>query len=189
MESTVYKHLVVAIAAGVTLGLATPVFADSPAQPQGAMQHDGAQHGAQHHGWKHQHSRHHRWHKRAWPFANALHELDLSDAQKKAIHEDLQSSRKAIHQHMRGLRAERMAFLSAIPGTPAFNSAYEKYAQDAALATQARIQQIATLHVNIYNKLTHQQRQQLARNLAKQATEDATKRAGHRNDTDTDTDD
>lgn len=154
-----YKHLIVAMAAGAMLALATPVFAQSTA-PQAQN--------APHHHWMH-HGQKHARHERAWPFAHALRKLDLSDAQKEQIRGYLKQSHETIGAEMKALHADRRAFVTAMPGTPEFTSAYQAYSVNAAHATQARIQQIATLHTNIYNLLTAKQQRQLGVELAAEA--------------------
>ncbi|MDN5873645.1 MAG: Spy/CpxP family protein refolding chaperone [Sinobacteraceae bacterium] len=160
-----YKNLIVAVAAAAALGLAAPVFAGSSAsQSQTTQEHE------HHHGWKHHDGHHHR-HHRAWPFADALHEVDLSDTQKKTVRSYLKTSHETIREHMKGLHEERIAFLTAVPGTSAFDTAYKTYSSHAASAAQWRIQQIATLHTQIFNLLTGSQQAELKKELKEEAME------------------
>lgn len=158
-----YKKMMIAVAAAAALGLAAPVFADASASPSQTMTEGGHHHRGHHRG--------HRWHHRSWPFAHALREVDLSDAQKKQVRGYLKASHKTIHEHMKGLRAERTAFLTAIPGSPEFGSAYNAYSSHAASAAQWRIQQIATVHTNIYNLLSGSQQSELKEELAASASD------------------
>ncbi|TAM12561.1 MAG: hypothetical protein EPN72_14130 [Nevskiaceae bacterium] len=157
-----YKPLFVAIATAATLGLAAPAFAQTADSPATSAAH------AQHKHWQ-GHGRHARG-EHAWPFAVALHKLNLSDAQKKQIHGYLEESRTTIEGEMKNLRAERRAFFTTSPGSPNYASAYQKYSTDAAHAVQVRVQQTATLHTRIYNILTASQQRQLATELAAQAS-------------------
>lgn len=156
-----YKPLFVALATAATLGLAAPTFAQTADTPAASA--------AQHKHWRGGHDHHARG-EHTWPFAAALHKLNLSDAQKKQIHAYLEQSRTTIEAEMKNLHAERRAFFTTSPGSPDFASAYQRYSNDAAHAVQVRIQQTATLHTNIYNLLTASQQRKLATELAAQAS-------------------
>ncbi|HEU0197327.1 MAG TPA: Spy/CpxP family protein refolding chaperone [Nevskiaceae bacterium] len=159
-----YKHLTLAVAAAAALGLAAPAFAADAGQATSSAPMMQA-----HHGWKHHEKNHHRHHQ--WPFARALDEVNLTDAQKQNVRKDLKATHEAIRGQMRGVMQARHAFDAAVPGTPEFTSAYDNYAHTAAVATQDRIQQVATLYTTIYNQLTPEQQKKLAKELAEEASE------------------
>lgn len=155
-----YKPLLAAVVTAATLGLAAPAFAQAPTEPMSTQ--------AQHQQWM-GHGAHARRHHHAWPFAAALHKLDLSEAQKQQIRGYLKDSRAAIESEMKNLHAERRAFFTTSPGSPDYAAVYQKYSADAAHAVQVRIQQTATLHTNIFNILTAAQQRKLAEELQAQA--------------------
>ncbi|HEX7381919.1 MAG TPA: Spy/CpxP family protein refolding chaperone [Nevskiaceae bacterium] len=178
METTVHKYWMTALAAGAALGMALPALASEPAAatpaPQMLAQNMPMQGSQQnmplngpHHRGERWHGEHGRMHN--WPFAHALKKVHLTEAQKKAVREQLRTAETNIREKMKALHEDRVAFYTTVPGSPEYIPNYEKYARDAAAAVQTRIQETATAHTNIYNLLTGSQQEQFRKDLAEQA--------------------
>ena len=138
------------LAMALATAAAAPAFAQDGPPPPPSGEHCG---GPDHHG--------HRGHKHGM-MMHDLHQLDLSDAQKQAIHQAMKATRDNMKAQFQSLMQQRRAFESAVPGTPEFNTAYGSYSQAAASAAEARIKAEADLRTQIYGQLTDDQRAKLA---------------------------
>lgn len=114
-----------------------------------------------HPGHRHHHRMHHRMHHRGHGM-HALRKLDLTDTQRKSIHELMRESFKQARAGMADLRQKRMAFEKATPGTAAYQSAANDLAKASASAAQSRVMRRADLNTKVYNLLTSEQRTKLA---------------------------
>jgi len=103
------------------------------------------------------------------PFAEAMHQLNLTDAQKLQIHKLMSDARSSMHDQFHALKAQHDAFERAIPGTAEFQNDEANLAQAAAAAAQAHVQQEADIHAKIYALLTDAQKSQLATLLSQQS--------------------
>lgn len=170
-----HKYWMTALAAGAALGMALPALAaNGPAAtptPQMLAQNDASMQNMPMNGphrrgenWRGEHGRMHNW-----PFAHALKKVGLTEAQKKEVRAQLRTAEANIHEKMKVLHEDRVAFYTTAPGSPEYIPNYEKYARDAAAAVQTRIQETATAHTNIYNLLTASQQEQFRKDLAEQA--------------------
>jgi len=107
----------------------------------------------------------HEWnghHRPMPPFARALHQVGLTDAQKTQIHDLMKASHQSMREQFQSLKQAHDAFDRAVPGTSDFSTAQTNLAQAEAAAAQAHVQQEADLHTKIYALLTDAQKSQLA---------------------------
>jgi Spy/CpxP family protein refolding chaperone len=138
---------------GITRALGVTLLALAVATPlQQAMAQDGPPHCG--------HGRH------GGPFLHELHGLNLSDAQRQAIHGYVQASFQNARSEMQNLRSLRHAFDTAAPGSAGYSTAVAQLADAETKAAGDRVQAMAALRTQIYSVLTDAQKSQLAAKLA-----------------------
>jgi Spy/CpxP family protein refolding chaperone len=91
-----------------------------------------------------------------------LKQLDLTDQQKASVKQILQTAHTTLQPQMQTLKADRLAFLEATPGSSAYDSAATTLAQAASAAAQARVQEEASVRTQIYGLLSGPQQSKLA---------------------------
>ncbi|HEX7340186.1 MAG TPA: Spy/CpxP family protein refolding chaperone [Rhodanobacteraceae bacterium] len=114
-----------------------------------------------HHWNHHSHRGMHHWrhgHHDRMP----LRQLDLTKAQRTAIHQLYKRDAKASHADFVRMRQDHRALAAATPGTMAYSNATKALASSAAAAASARVERQATLWANVYQQLTPAQRTKLA---------------------------
>jgi Spy/CpxP family protein refolding chaperone len=135
-------------------GMSLPVLADPPASGGDPPMMAAYGHG----------------HRQAPPFARALRQVGLTTDQQSQIRQLVQSDRGALREQFQSLRASRLAFDRAVPGTGDFANAQANLLQAEMAALQARLQHEADLHTRIYALLTDAQKAKLASVLAQMQT-------------------
>jgi Spy/CpxP family protein refolding chaperone len=91
-----------------------------------------------------------------------LDQLGLTDAQRTSIRQILRQSFEQTRPEMQALRQKELAFETATPGSPAYQTATSDLAQAESNAAHAQVLRQAALRTRIYNQLTPAQRAKLA---------------------------
>ena len=139
------KNLILGLALSSALAIGSFAVA-----AQGAPDHGGWGHHGGHHGMM------------------ALGKLNLSDAQKASIKQNMQSSFEQNKSQRQALRQQRQAFEAMNPTDPGYQAAAASLAQAEGAATTARVQQMANVRAQVYNVLTPAQQSQMASMKAQQ---------------------
>lgn len=122
------------------------------------------------------HGHHHR---PGSPFMHELHALNLTDSQKADIKQLVKSSFKQMRPRMQAARKQRLAFEALAPDSADYDPAAQALAQTEASNASARVLQLTALKRQIYERLTPDQKQQLAALEAKRQAKIAKWRAQH----------
>ncbi|MGH8504848.1 MAG: Spy/CpxP family protein refolding chaperone [Stenotrophobium sp.] len=122
---------------------------------------------------------HDRHHRPGAPFMHELHELSLTDSQKADIKQLVKSSFEQMKPRMQAARKQRIAFEALAPDATDYDSAAQALAQTEASNASARVLQLTSLKQQIYQRLTPDQKQQLAALEAKRQAHIAKWRAQH----------
>lgn len=149
MKKTRFNLIAASLVAGLALG-------------GGMLAHAGDDTG------KHPHCGHHGGHHgMGGPMMEVFKQLDLSEAQKKTVHELMKNGHENMRSQGDAMRAQHRAFLTAIPGTAGYQQQVNQMADAAADAARSHVQAMAELHGKIYAVLTPEQQARLPGILAK----------------------
>jgi Spy/CpxP family protein refolding chaperone len=152
------RHAITALVATLGLASSTALFAASPTPAPDAQQ--------QQHAWA---GKQHGMHGSGMDFGfmHALHQLNLTDAQKQSVKSILDSNRDQSRSFHESLRANHQTLSTMAPDDPNYANAL---ATAKNLSAQA-VQNASDLRVQIYAVLTADQKAQLPQVLAKQQSD------------------
>lgn len=146
VSSPLLRKVILSISLSAAAAVPALVLAQEPPQGAGEMHFHG-------------------YHERS-PFVAAMHQLNLTDAQKSQLHEMMHAAHGEMKQQFQSLQDARLAFDRAVPGTADFSMAQQNLLQAETTALQAHMQFEATMHTKAYAVLTDAQKAQLATILA-----------------------
>jgi Spy/CpxP family protein refolding chaperone len=95
------------------------------------------------------------------PYTAELWQLGLTPTEVSQIQQIYQSNRGVLKPQFTALHQARMAYVTAVPGTPAFQSAQAALAQAASNAATAAVNQDANLRAQIFGVLSVPQQTEL----------------------------
>lgn len=117
-------------------------------------------------------------------FGPVLHQLNLTDEQKKSVHGIFTDARPQMEKMHESLRSVIDTFQSTMPDDPKYAAAVAKASKDSQALAASMVQEASSLRTRVYSVLTPEQKARLPELMKQAAAERKTHHHGPQSDAD-----